>query len=92
MQLIIEIPDELKEKMDICLEDWICDYVRAWDSTIAQAIKNGTPLPKGHGRLIDIDTLKEKTCDMWIERYDEPYISLKTLDNIPTIIDAATEV
>ena len=68
MKLIIELPDELKEKMDNCSEDWMCDYVHAWDSTIARAIKNGTPLPN-HGRLIDADALIE-----WLELYDERYI------------------
>ena len=43
--------------MDNCSEDWMCDYVHVWDSTIARAIKNGVVLPKGHGRLIDVHDL-----------------------------------
>lgn len=42
---------------------------------LVNAIKNGTPLPKGHGRLIDADDLLDNTC----------------IDEIPTIIEADTK-
>ena len=32
-------------------------------SPILKAIKNGTPLPKSHGRLIDADELQRRYCD-----------------------------
>lgn len=43
--------------------------------TIAQSIANGTPLPKGHGRLIDVNEIPID-CDY----YD--------VENAPTIIEA----
>ena len=47
MQIVIDIPEQiyLNAKTDmLCGTD-----------VIVNAIKNGTPLPKGHGRLIDAD-------------------------------------
>ena len=55
---------------------------------VANAIFDGTPLPKGHGRLIDANELKthfigtEQGTDL--EVYLEP-----TIINAPTIIEAA---
>ena len=48
---------------------------------VIKAIKNGTPLPKGHGRLVDADEI-ERTHkgDNWDLH--------KVLKNAPTIIEA----
>ena len=35
MKLIIDIPDDLKEKLDIATEDWACKFVEAYQKTIA---------------------------------------------------------
>ena len=52
MELIIDISEEIIEyiKNNGCLSVVYTDEV-------ARAIRNGTPLPKGHGRLIDADEL-----------------------------------
>ena len=52
MQIVIDIPEEIKQKRDagkVLSNEEI--------STVCMAIKNGTPLPKGHGCLIDQDAL-----------------------------------
>lgn len=72
IELVIKIP-EWKYKS-------ICEGVEASkrcgvvgiDPNIHEAIYNGTPLPEGHGRLIDADDLFDNTC----------------IDEIPTIIEA----
>ena len=51
MKLVIEIPEE--------------EYIKVKDgrasvSMMRDAIRNGTPLPKGHGRLIDADELEAR--------------------------------
>ena len=46
-------------------------------------IKNGKPLPKGHGRLIDADALWKK----WV--FDA--IGKQEIDDAPTIIEADAE-
>ena len=56
MRLVIDIPEE--------------DYIRLRDegmfgnvTTFKRAVREGTPLPKGHGRLIDADSIKDKLED-----------------------------
>ena len=53
MQIVIEIDDKLynqikylEPKADTMLDE------------LMRSVQNGTPLPKGHGRLIDADELK----------------------------------
>lgn len=46
MQIVIDIPEEYYEKVIKTIPDW-----QASADTLM--IKNGTPLPKGHGRLLD---------------------------------------
>ena len=50
------------------------------------AIANGTPLPKGHGRLVDLDQMCE---EYWDGNYME--IHSDDFDNIKTIIEADRE-
>lgn len=54
MQIVIDIDDYVYKKLmnkTICVAD------------IVDAIKNGTPLPKGHGRLIDVDVFQKYCFD-----------------------------
>ena len=72
MKLIIDIPDN--EYHQIC-------ELRLHNRTFYDdAIRNGTPLPKGHGRLIDADALWKK----WV--FDA--IGKQEIDEAPTIIEA----
>lgn len=51
-QIVIELSDRLIKKV----QD---HYVNPYEvDEICEAILDGTPLPKGHGRLIDADALK----------------------------------
>ena len=71
MKLIIDIPDnEYKYTCERTLHDRTM-----WDD----AIRNGIPLPKGHGRLIDES--KITSCE-W-----NGYLNYMTT-NAPTIIEA----
>ena len=49
MQIVIDIPDRIYKIVQKKTLNFIDDEI------IEQAIKNGTPLHKGHGRLIDVD-------------------------------------
>lgn len=48
---------------------------------VVSGIKNGTPLPEGHGRLIDADALTEKAPEI------QEYLDVLA----PTIIEADKE-
>ena len=84
MEIVIKIPEELYEAYKgrpPMLGDAGMDM-------IAQSIANGTPLPKGHGRLIDADAFGKE-----LHRYTEaPYqYALKVFNDAPTIIEADKE-
>ena len=56
--------------------------------SVGKAIKNGIPLPKGHGRLIDADAfVREEECCGFIEDMDIEYFNNAT----HTIIEADKE-
>lgn len=87
MKIIIDIPEEAYKVLQ---SDEGVDWLGA--EHILQAVANGTPLPKGHGRLIDADEYKEHlyACEtngrpLHIMELDE---RLATVDDAPTIIEA----
>ena len=94
MQIVIDIPEEIfkdTKKNGYVYEDF-------WERIVASIIY-GTPLPKGHGRLIDADALKTE-IEKWrdsLNRYGEEIeaVHYKSYDNVvdeiestPTIIEA----
>lgn len=54
-------------------------------------IKNGTPLPKGHGRLIDADAFTQSICTYQQTGCGDCKHSLCCPENAPTIIEADKE-
>lgn len=56
-----------------------------------KAIANGTPLPKGHGRLIDADALYENTEICHSDEDGYACVSWKEINDAPTIIEAESE-
>ncbi len=55
-------------------------------SCLAECVRRGVPLPKGHGKLVDLDQMCD---DYWDGNYME--IHAEDLKNIKTIIEADTE-
>lgn len=64
MQLIIDIPEDYyKAIKEIPVEQSTADMM---------IIQNGTPLPKGHGRLKDVDKIiRDGTSKGFCDWYDE---------------------
>ena len=65
MQIVIEMPEEDYTR--------IKDIPDAFDSLTSRAyksIKKGTPLPKGHGRLIDSNVLWDAFQDLGQDFYE----------------------
>lgn len=55
MKVVIDIPDEICERFsDELIQHAISNEV---NNAILDAFCNGTPLPKGHGRIGDLDRL-----------------------------------
>lgn len=87
IELVIKIDEEqyefIKESITTYYE--VKDY-HALMYDICERIKNGIPLPKGHGRLKDTDELLRKHPD-----FDAYPFPSTTIDNAPTIIEADKE-
>lgn len=63
---------------------------------LAECVRRGTPLPKGHGRIGDLDALSHKMCmaDIdFLKGKSEEVASLMLwfCDKAPTIIEAESE-
>lgn len=102
MQIVIDMPEEIKAVID---KNGTNEIVA---ETVWQAVRKGTPLPKGHGRLIDADVLKKyiDDCDCCVGCEDESYGCAdkckcpdyldegmeRIINNQPTVIEADKEV
>lgn len=88
MQIVIDIP----EKIYKAIQD--NTYCGISNSDMYEAIRNGTPLPKGHGALKDVDEVMnemERNFDMQ-ELYLPIHFKQFALDEATTIIEADKEV
>jgi len=84
MELVIKIPEEIRLALINNVQLSI-DQQSICDSYIKQAIVNGTPLPKGHGRLIDADKfINDFACFEYIEAMNVDYFRAV----VQTIIEA----
>lgn len=90
MQYIIDIPEHMKKSYEDMINH--CDY-KTFEipRIVVQSIANGTPLPKGHGRLIDADKLQKS--DLAPEPWYSPMwaYSEYEVEDAPTIIEATKE-
>ena len=76
-ELVIKIPEEMYK--------WVNDVNKFFDDygigDFIDLVKNGTPLPKGHGRLIDADALNRKDVNC-------ANVPMNFIDTASTIIEA----
>ena len=79
MHILIDIPEDEYNK--ICSGNFDIDGY--FKMNLKEAFRNAIPLPKGHGKLVDLDQMCE---DYWDGNYME--IHFNDLDNIKTIIEA----
>ena len=88
MQIVIDIPEEIYIHL---LQ--IYKYQNADDIGLSEfdkvgvSIKNGITLPKGHGRLGDLDALREEVSSWGMNDY-EPSDFIDEIDRAATIIEA----
>jgi len=79
IELVIKVPKEYYKAITE-----IPDYQCTADMLI---IKNGTPLPKGHGRIGDLDALRDEISSWGMNDY-EPLDFIDAIDWADTIIEA----
>lgn len=85
MQMLIDIPEELYKYVRGELAESECQY--DYTLTSWNAIHNGTPLPKGHGRLIDADNI---SFSQFFDAGDYAQ-ARRGIHDAPTIIEADRE-
>ena len=93
MQIVIDIPEEKYQGIINMAEEILDASTFCSPRYLYKAVLNGTPLPKGHGRLIDADKtalLSDLFCYTRYTGIDEaPYEdATKALEFAPTIIEA----
>lgn len=94
IELVIKIPEELKNKIDNANEDNYRTYIWWFETTLYCAIKYGTVLPKGHGKLIAEPTEGDiaKTVGGQNDFAECIRDAVKAVfDNAPTIIETKKE-
>lgn len=74
MKIVIDIEEERYNQIKRCADNFLV-------GALERAVKNGTPLPKGHGRLIDADALM-KYCQNDINKT----VDCNDISRFPTII------
>lgn len=77
MQIVIDVPEKVYNRFCRC-----CRFPDEVEEAII-AITDGTPLPKGHGRLIDADVL--------VDGMEDDYEFCEAVNATPTIIEADKE-
>ena len=91
IELVIKIPEDVYTRL---FDNGIQDNEIAVDDVceMARALRLGTPLPKGHGRLIDADALEPDYYGGWngLCIIEDKYTQ-RTIDDAPTIIEADKE-
>lgn len=84
IELVIKIPEEIykaSQIIDVKYEDVI--------QIPLEVIKNGISLPKGHGRLVDADTIYLIDEDFLCQ--SDYVVAECAVDNAPTIIEEYKE-
>lgn len=90
MKLVIEIPEEEYQTYINHTEAILDSSIPLVHQDLLRAVINGTPLPKGHGRLIDADDLDITTIttDDYSGNEVLDIVLKEDIDNAPTIIES----
>lgn len=81
IELVIKIPEENYKK------DNLIHFFGCYSEKLDEVIKNGTPLPKGHGAIKDVSQIEIPMCE---DRAYERWVQV-AIDSAPTIIKASKE-
>ncbi len=84
MKIVIDIPKEEYELVQHGNKSYTTELV------LMNAVAEGTPLPKGHGRIIDESKINTIYCETEMELYGSKIRYIKKTD-APTIVEADKE-
>lgn len=93
MQIVIDIPEEEYQTYINHTEAILDASIPLVHQDLLRAVINGTPLPKGHGRLIDADRLtRAEIMHLWYHLPNGDIACPKVdIDHAPTVIEADKE-
>ena len=93
MKLVIDIPEKQYKNIK-----YICEDFRCYTNNLERKIAKGTPLPKGHGRLIDADSVNNivrpiecSDCEWAVTGETVKRLIYDVFDKASTIIEADNE-
>lgn len=87
MKIVIDIPEDVYTRL---FDNGIQDNEIAVDDVceMARALRLGTPLPKGHGRLGDLDALEtEMVNGIKAGNYEEGYETFAHINDIDDCVE-----
>ena len=85
IELVIKIPEWVIDKDDYT------NYLGCMSEKLYETLKNGTPLPKGHGRLIEAKAYENNIRNHYFDNRTVIRCTEIALENTPTIIEADKE-
>lgn len=98
MELVIKLDDKIyQDIIEGTRQERHSIVVYDFPFTIADAIADGTPLPKGHGRLIDADHfntdcgIRAVDCPGNCEKCSDCVVKYEDIHNAKTIVEADKE-
>ena len=83
MQIVIDIP---KKTFNEIREHNITHCGEPFAQKLVRYIRKGTPLPKGHGKIIDADTIHIVDENFYTK--SDYYEAIGEINDAPTIIEA----
>ena len=83
MKIVIDIDEKLYERIK-----YLEPKADTMLDRLMQSVKNGTPLPEHHGRLIDESQIRHIVCHTERELYGDKIRYIKVTD-APTIIEGS---
>ena len=86
IELVVKIP----ERIHYGIEKGITVNGSKASQILIDAVKNGTPLPKGHGRIGDLDALRCENTDF--DTYNDYCTMFDEIEAAETIIEADRSV
>lgn len=93
IEVVIKIPKILYAQIQSDAEIMIYSGMRSWKgvlATLLRSVRNGTPLPKGHGTLKDADKLNDYFWDNRSRLFHSSDCRI-AIDKADTIIEADKE-
>lgn len=82
IEVVIKIPEEVKNRL--CFGVTYSKDIQV----VCEALHDGTPLPKGHGRIGDLDALRCENTDF--DTYNDYCTMFDEIEAAETILDADT--